>query len=166
MKAPICPLCGINEREYDSEPPRPGGYFSFCYPCSSLITQGEHNHTVYPSPAQVKAGTYKAGHSWKTAQIVHPLMERGVHVGYRCTEFDRCGWERRFTPEELEPCDGHRNQFGYPIETIKGRCSRMPEHRLARGEIDERGYITDHGREVERLHAEATTWDPGGYVQR
>lgn len=165
MKAPICPLCKINEREYDSEPPGRGTYFSHCHRCSSLITQSEHNHTEYPSPVQVKAGSYRAGQSWRTSQTVVPIMESGVHVGYRCTRFEQCGWERRFTPEELEPCTEHTDRFGFPIEMIKGRCARLHVDRLALGEIDGRGYITEHGRDVEVAREIATTWDPGRYIE-
>jgi hypothetical protein len=174
MNAPICPICKINERSYDSEPPR-GGYFSHCYRCSSLITQSEHNHTHYPSPAQVAAGTYKAGHSWRTSQSVHPIIENDVHVGYRCvgTHSELCGWERRFTAEEMEPCPTeHRGHSfgggtrGIVYKAVRHECQRSREHRKERGETDERGYITDVGRAAEAAHSDATNWDPGRYIER
>jgi hypothetical protein len=160
MKAPICPICGVNERSYDSEPGG-GGYFSHCLRCFWLINQAEHNHTIYPSPAQVAAGTYKAGHTWRTAQTVHPIIENNVHVGYRCVgvHSELCKWERRFTAEEMEPCPK-----GYP--KLRHQCHRSSEHRLERGEIDERGYLTELGRAAERAHTDATNWDPGRYIER
>jgi hypothetical protein len=170
MKAPICPLCKINECDFDSEPPGPGSYSTHCTRCFFLITSAEHNHTIYPSPAQVAAGTFRAGHSWRTSQLTHPIMENGVHVGYRCAGYDRerCGWERRFTAEDMEPCEvTHKGHSGWPLAaTLRHQCHRMREHRIERGEVDERGYITDHGRAVEAAHGEATTWDPGGHFER
>jgi hypothetical protein len=165
-KAPMCPLCKIRERSYDDEPPGPGGYFSYCSTCTLLSGYREHNHTYYPSPAQVKAGTFKAGHSWRTSVSVHPLWEDGVHIGFRCSEFDRCGWERRFTVEELQPCHEHKSHGGFPIETIKGLCFTGRDHRAERGECDERGYVTECGREKEREREDAANWDPGRYIDR
>lgn len=169
----ICPICKVNERSYDSEPPNPG-YFSYCFGCSSLINSGQHNHTHYPSPAQVKAGTYKAGHSWRTSQSVHPVFENGVHVGYRCVGADSelCGWERRFTPEEMEECPSEHREKGFGgrpgmiRKMVRHACHRSHEHRLERGEVDERGYITELGRSVEDARSDATNWDPGRYIER
>lgn len=167
---PICPLCGIRERMYDSEPPLSGGerdYFSHCYECSSLIRYRDHTHTFYGSPEQVAAGSVKAGHSWRTLITLHPIMVDGEPVGYRCTEFDRCGWEIFFTPEEMELCTvDHRTHNNIPIpRRIKALCRDSWDHRVERGEISlPHGYITDHGRTVEQERADANTWDPGKYV--
>ena len=163
MNAPMCPLCKIRERDYDCEPPGPGSYYAFCGTCASLSGYREHNHTYYPSPAQVAAGTFKAGDSWRTLVTVRPLWEDGNHVGFRCSEFDRCGWEHRFTDEELQPCHDHRAHGGWPIETIKGKCFTMREHRIERGECDKDGYITDYGRQMDRKRSDAANWDSGGY---
>lgn len=158
----ICPLCKINERDWDSEPGGRGGYFSYCTTCSMLCGYREHSHTYYGSPAQVAAGTYKAGHSWRTSVSVRPLWEDGRHVGFRCSEFDRCGWEQRFTVEDMEPCKKHSKWPTLPV--LKGVCRNYQEHRQARGECDERGHITDQGREAARLRIDAANWDPGKYV--
>lgn len=165
-KAPICPLCKVNPREYDDEPPDPGSYYSYCGRCSSLVGTREHTHTYYGSPAQVAAGTIKAGHSWRTTVLLHPIIEDDRHVGYRCTEFDLCGWEHRFTAEELEPCHAHKSHGGFSVETIKGKCANYREHRLERGECDGRGYITEYGRKQGRLRSDAANWDPGRYIDR
>lgn len=165
-KAPMCPLCKIRECEFDNEPPGPGGYWSTCGTCLLLSGSREHSHTYYPSPAQVKAGTFKAGHSWRTSVSVRPLWEGGVHIGFRCSEFDQCGWEHRFTAEELQPCHEHKSHGGFPVETIKGMCFTSREHRMERGECDERGYITEFGRERERERSDAANWDPGRYVSQ
>lgn len=163
--APLCPICKINPREYDSEPPGPGSYFSHCYRCSSLVGTRDHSHTYYGSPAQVAAGTYRADQSWRTTVTLHPIIENDRHVGFRCVRFDECGWEHRFTAEELEPCS-HVNNWGFPYETIKGLCANGLQHRQERGELDERGWITDYGREREQLRSDADNWDPGKYIDR
>lgn len=163
--APICPLCRVNERDWDSEPGRyGGGYYSHCTRCSGLCGTREHTHTYYGSPAQVAAGTVKAGHSWRTTVLLHPIIENNAHVGYRCTEFDRCGWEQRFTAEESRPCPVHTGYPSHPVLT--GTCRNYREHLQARGECDERGYITEYGREQERLRCDAANWDPGRYLER
>jgi hypothetical protein len=174
MNAPICPICKVSEREFDSEPPAPGSYYSYCFRCSSLITTAEHNHTHYPSPAQVAAGTYKEGHSWRTAQLTRPIIEGNVHVGYRCAGVDSelCGWERRFTAREMETCPTeHRSEgyggkrSGFVVKTLRYECFNSHDHRLERGEVNERGHMTDLGREVYAAHSDATNWDPGRYIE-
>lgn len=169
-KAPICPLCGVRERSFDGEPPLSdnweSNFYSHCYECSSLCGTREHTHTYYGSPAQVAAGTVKDGHSWRTTVTLRPIMEDGKHVGFRCLEFDRCGWEHRFTAEEFLSCSEHVTHGGFPYTTIKGMCFNSQDHRRERGECDERGYITDYGREQERLRSDAANWDPGHYVER
>lgn len=162
--APICPLCGIRERSYDDEPPGPGSYFSHCTTCALLSGYRDHSHTYYPNPAQVAAGTYKAGHSWRTLVTIRPLWESGNHIGYRCSEFEQCGWEERFTADDLTPCAIHTPHPDYPFLT--GVCRDYQEHRQERGECDGRGWINDHGREQERKRSDAANWDPGGYVKR
>lgn len=162
-KAPICPICDIRERSCDDEPPGPGSYFSTCSTCSLLSGYREHSHTCYPSPAQVAAGTFKAGHSWRTSVSVRPLWEDGRHIGFRCSEFERCGWEERFTAEDMEPCPDHTLPY-HPVP--RAVCRNYRDHRQAAGECDERGYITEHGRERERLRSDAANWDPGSYVSR
>lgn len=165
-KPPMCPLCKIRECGYDGEPPSPG-YFTHCDTCTILTGYQEHSHTHYPSPAQVEAGTYPAGHSHRTAVIVHPLWGDGAHVGFRCDEFDRCGWERRFTAAELEACPTeHKSHGGWPVETIRGKCFNSLEHRIERGECDDRGRITEYGRRMQREREDAANWDPGRYVSR
>lgn len=167
-KEPICPLCGIRERSYDGEPPVKGDerdYFSHCYECSRLAGYGEHSHTYYPNPEQIKAGTFKAGHSWRTLVSLNPIMEGGEHVGYRCTQFQKCGWEHRFTAKELEICTAHTDLFGHPMgRYIKGVCVNSRTHRMERGECNEQGYITDKGRAENEKRSDAQTWDPGHYV--
>jgi hypothetical protein len=54
----------------------------------------------------------------------------------------------------------------YPIVKIKGLCFTSRKHRAERGECDERGYITDYGREQERLRSDAANWDPGRCIER
>lgn len=163
--APLCPICKINECSWDSEPPGPGSYFSNCTTCMRLSGYRDHSHTYYPNPAQVAAGAYPAGHSWRTSVSVRPTWEGGKHTGYRCTEFGTCGWEQRFTVEDLAACDVHtQRRLGEPIPL--GVCRDYREHRQARGEVDKRGYITDHGREQYRLRSDAANWDPGRYVSR
>lgn len=162
MEPPICPLCGVNARERADEPGQPISYFTLCHVCTSLSGYREHTHTYYPSPAQVTAGTYEAGHSWRTAVSVRPLWEGGAHIGFRCTEFDRCGWERRFDAFELEPCDVHTGALGRPVPS--GVCRMHPDHRP--GEFDGRGHITEYGRQRERERQDAANWDPGRYIER
>ena len=113
---------------------------------------------------QVAAGTYKAGHSWRTLVSLEPLWEDGRHIGFRCSQFDQCAWELRFTAEELEPCPTHTRFPDYP--TLKGVCKNYLEHRRERGECDDRGYVNDHGREAEQFRLDAANWDPGRYVER
>jgi len=162
MEAPICPLCKIRERSYDSEPGGEPGYFSHCYVCSSLSGYGVHSHTYYGSPAQVAAGTYRAGQSWRTSVSLRPLWEDGTHIGYRCTEFDRCGWEQRFTAEELAPCPTHSDAYN---TVAVGVCVNSQVHRIERGEAEApHGYITDHGRVEEQKRSDVNNWDPGRYV--
>lgn len=163
-QAPLCPNCKINRCSRADEPGQRVSYFSHCYTCTMLTGHRDHSHTRYPSPAQVAAGTYPAGHSWRTSVIVRPLWEGGKHVGYRCVEFDVCGWEERFTAEEMEPCSEHTRYPDDPM--IKGVCQRYLEHRTAAGELDGRGYITDYGRQRERERSDAANWDPGQYVER
>lgn len=165
-EVPLCPICKIRPCEYDDEPPGPGGYFSTCDVCLSLSGYRDHTHTYYPSPGQVAAGTYEAGHSWRTSVIVRPIWEDDAHVGFRCSAFDECGWERRFTAGELESCGEHKSHAGFPVTTIKGLCFTSREHRRERGECDERGYITEYGREQDRLRSDAANWDPGRYIER
>lgn len=160
--APICSLCKIRECGRADEPPGPVSYFSRCGTCMGLSGYREHSHTYYPSPAQVAAGTFKAGHSWRTLISLRPLWEDGAHVGYRCAEFDRCGWEERFTAEDMEPCPVHTRFPDHPV--LKGVCRNRREHRP--GEFDARGHITEHGREREQLRSDAANWDPGRYVDR
>lgn len=163
--APMCPLCKIREREWDSEPGRyGGGYYSTCGTCSGLTRYRGHNHTHYPSPVQVSAGTYVAGASWRTAVLVRPVWEDGVHVGFRCDEFDVCGWEYPFTAAEREVCERHTEFPDHPV--IKGVCFQSREHRVERGECDERGYITEYGRRMVLEREDAANWDPGRYVSR
>lgn len=171
MEPPICPLCKVRERSHDTEPGREpayyegeSSYFSTCYECTALSGYREHSHTYYGSPAQVAAGTFAAGHSWRTAVSLRPVWEDGEHVGFRCAEFERCGWEQRFTPEEREPCPVHTQFTEYPV--IKGVCVNHEEHRRERGECNERGWINDVGRAAERARSDAANWDPGRYVER
>lgn len=170
MNGPICPLCGIRERSYDGEPPVKGDardYFSYCYECSSLCGYGDHTHTYYGSPEQVAAGTYRAGQSWMTSVTLNPIMEKGEHVGYRCTQFRQCGWEHRFTPEELELCTEHTDLFGHPSPPqLKGVCVNGRDHRMERGECNAQGYVTDKGRAAHEARVQAANWDPGHYVAR
>lgn len=161
--APICPLCGIRECSPANDPGMPPAWFSRCLTCTTLTGYRDHNHTCYPSPAQVKAGTFEEGHSWRTAVPLRPLWENGRHVGFQCTEFDRCGWQHRFTPEEMEPCETH-SRPGSPVP--KGVCRNYLGHRQERGEVDERGYITPYGREQEQRRSDAANWDPGRYIER
>ena len=163
--APLCPLCKINPREFDYEPPGPGSYYSYCGRCSGLVGTREHTHTYYGSPAQVAAGTVRAGHSWRTTVLLHPIIEGDRHVGYRCTKFEQCGWEQRFTAKDMDPCSTHSTHPKYH-QVPKGVCVNHQEHRQARGECDERGYITDYGREQERVRSDAANWDPGRYIDR
>ncbi len=165
MSEPICPICKVNMCEYDSEPPGPGSYSSTCFRCFSLSGYRDHSHTYYGSPAQVAAGTIAAGHSWRTAVTVRPIIEDNRHVGYRCSQFRDCGWEHRFTPEELELCPEHSEPPRHG-PTPKAVCANRREHRRKRGEVDERGYITDHGRVEERRREDAANWDPGQYFER
>lgn len=162
MKAPICPLCGIRECDRADEGNGPISYFSRCGTCTSLSGYRDHSHTYYGSPAQVAAGAYRAGHSWRTLVTVRPIWKDGKHVGFRCSEFDRCGWERRFTAEDMEECPEHSKSPNLP--TLKGVCRNHREHRRVRGECNERGWITEFGREAERLRSDAANWDPGQYV--
>ena len=152
--APICPLCKIREREFDSEPPGPGSYFSNCSPCSLLIGYRYHSHTHYPTEVQVKAGTFRAGHSWRTSVAMLPVFEGGAHVGYRCgRSSDRgCDYAEWFTAEEREACPTHTKFPDYPV--LKGVCHDFPEHRIERGEIDGRGYLTEFGRAEERRRSD------------
>lgn len=162
---PLCPLCKTRPRSFDSEPPGPGGYSSHCTECSMLICSRDHAHTHYPNPAHVAAGAYPtAGCSWRTTVTLLPAWEDGRHVGYRCAEFSRCGWEVRFTPEERERCPTHTQHPDRPVS--KGACRDYREHRQERGEQDERGYITAYGREQEQLRSDAAVWDPGQYIER
>lgn len=174
MQAPICPLCKINECDQDTEPGRdwryyesPESYSSMCTRCMFLSTTREHSHQHYPSPAQVKAGTWEAGHSWRTAEMVRPVFTDGKHTGYRCERFEDCGWERVFTAEEMEECPDHVTEYGLSYSVMKAVCHNSRRHRLERGEVElPHGYITDHGREVERIHSDATVWDPGKYIEQ
>lgn len=165
MSEPICPICKVNPREYDSEPPGPGSYSYSCFRCFSLSGYRDHSHTYYGSPAQVAAGTIAAGHSWRTAVTVRPVFEDDRHVGYRCDRFGDCGWEQRFTPEELEMCPEHSEPPRHG-PTPKGACVNHRDHRLKRGEIDHRGWLTDHGRAEEKRRGDAANWDPGRYLER
>lgn len=164
QETPICPLCKIRECGRSDEGGSEMSYFSTCTECLFLSGYRDHGHTHYPSPAQVAAGTYREGQSWRTSETVRPIWEDGVHVGFRCGRFDLCGWEHRFTPEELQPCE-HDNGFGFPVKTIKGVCRNYQSHRQQRGECDERGYITEYGREQEQLRSDAANWDPGRYIE-
>ena len=172
MKPPICPLCKINECDQDTEPGREWQYYESresysltCMRCQFLATSREHSHQHYPSPAQIKAGTWAAGHSWRTSEMADPVWTDGKHTGYRCRKFSDCGWERVFTAEEMEHCTAHVQDPGVPRDIIKAVCHNSRFHRLERGEVyPPHGYITDHGREVERAHSDATVWDPGRYT--
>lgn len=173
-KTPLCPLCGVREREFDGEPPLSeeweNNFFGSCAECSSLVGYRDHTHTYYGSPAQVKAGTVKAGHSWRTTVSLVPIMENGTHVGFRCTQHELCGWEQRFTAADMEPCPvEHVDRYGIKHPpTYKVMCERShPDHKRERGEIDgPHGYITEHGRAVERQRSDAENWGPGHYVAR
>ena len=172
MEAPMCPLCKIRECDQDTEPGRDWKYYesaaSYSYTCSTCSLMGgirDHSHQHYPSPAQVAAGTFKAGHSWRTAERLEPVWENGQHIGYRCGRFFECGWEEIFTAEQREPCHEHTTHGGYPIEVMKGVCVNYREHRLARGECyPPHGYITEYGREQENKRSDAAVWDPGRYI--
>ena len=171
MKAPICPLCLIRERSHDDEPGRSpeyygseANYFSTCFECCMLSGYRDHSHAYYGSPAQVAAGTFRAGYSWRTRESVQPLWESGSHVGYRCRKFAECGWEQRFTPEEREGCELHTLFPALPV--LKGVCRDYQEHRQERGECDGRGHLTDHGEAQEHLRSDAAVWDPGKYIER
>lgn len=169
MEPPICPLCKVRERDHDTEPGRDWTYYesecsysTYCTVCAMLSGTREHTHQHYPSPAQVAAGSYKADATWRTTEVVRPIWRAdGKHVGYRCDDFARCGWEHYFTAEELEPCATHQ---GRPF----GLCRNFREHRVERGELDPApyAYITEYGREEERRRSDATVWDPGGYIAR
>lgn len=162
MENPLCPLCGINPLflEYDPDSIYPPSYDTYCMRCTGLMRSGPHNHTHYPSPVQVAAGTFKAGHSWRTASQTYPLWEDGKHVGYTCADYEPCGWVGRFTPAELQPCTlpAHKGK-------IFGVCRDYREHRKHRGECDGRGWITEAGREAERDRSDAANWDPGRYIE-
>lgn len=170
MEGPICPLCKIRECGRADEPgwdgtPGEPSYFSTCSTCTALSGYGVHSHTYYGSPAQVAAGTVKAGHSWRTSVSLRPTWDGGIHTGYRCTEFDRCGWEQVFTAEELKVCPAHTKFPDWPVSY--GQCFNHQEHRLERGECEPvHGYITDHGRAEESKRSDANNWDPGRYMPR
>lgn len=170
MKPPICPLCKVREREYDSEPPLHGGeldYFAHCGTCSALCGYRDHTHTYYPSPVQVEAGTFPAGRSWRTTVTLRPIMDAGVHVGFRCSQFELCGWEQRFTAADMELCPvAHVNNWGFTIPPrYKVLCARTFHHLRERGEIDgPHGWITEHGRKAEQERIDAANWDPGKYI--
>lgn len=163
MNAPICHNCGVRECGFDSEGGGPVSYSDLCTRCSMLHTQTEHSHTYYGSPAQVAAGTYRAGHSWQTAVSARAIIENDRHVGYRCTRFELCGWERRYTAAELVPCREHTGPTGDPSPL--GACSDAKSHRVGRGEVDPvSGFLTEHGRTAEWQRIMAANWDPGEYV--
>lgn len=161
MSDHLCPLCRVNQCDPDPEGPSPRDgvlyYSSYCTGCTLLSGYRTHTHTYYPSPAQVAAGTFKAGHSWRTLVAVRPMWESGSHVGFRCSEFGECGWKHRFTADERMLCDQH--------QALKGMCVYHREHAQERGECDERGYITEFGREEERRRSNRDNWDPGRYIQ-
>jgi hypothetical protein len=151
-KAPICPICEINECEWDSEPPGPGGYFDTCGRCTGLTGYRTHSHTYGPSEAQVQAGTFREGHTWRTSRLMRPIWEGGKHVGYRCADVDPCGFEERFSGDDFDLCPIHAGpRYG---QVIKGQCRNHQDHRVERGECDKRGYITEHGRREERRRAD------------
>lgn len=171
-KAPLCRLCGVRDRQFDGEPPLSkkweNNFFDRCAECASLVGYRDHTHTYYGSPAQIRAGSVKAGHSWRTTVLLVPIMDNGVHVGFRCMEFDLCGWEQRFSAADMELCDWeHRNHMRFLVPAqYKVLCTRSQDHRVANGECDERGAITEYGRQVERELSDAANWDPGHYVGR
>lgn len=162
MTEPVCPLCNIRVREFCNEPPGPGSYYSYCAMCALLVGLGDHTHTYYYSPAQVAAVPDRAGMSWRTAMVVLPLMQEGAHAGYRCRNFDQCGWEYWFAGEDLKVCTTHTRSVGSPV--LRGVCLNYPEHRLERGECYESGFITEYGREQEKIRSDAANWDPGRYI--
>lgn len=145
MDAPICPVCEVNERELDTEPgglPGPW-YFSLCGRCTRLMGYRRHAHRFRGSAAQLKAGTYRSGHSWTTFQTMRPLFSEGEHVGYICSGHRPCGFTERFTAEDLEMCPEH--------DTVKGVCKWAIAHHAHRGEVRRAdGSLTDLGRSIER----------------
>lgn len=149
--APKCPICLVNDRDWDSEPPGPGSYFSHCTRCSLMSGYRDHSHTYRYSATVVQANNLDPNHSWRTAQVMRPLWEDGRHVGYRCdgrSGEHACNYVERFTGTDLEPCAIHR-------DLVKGACRNHQEHRQERGEVDERGHITDFGRREERRRQDA-----------
>jgi len=158
VNAPLCPLCKARDCSYTNEPGKEG-YYSTCYVCSLLTGYRDHSHVEHPSEAQVRAGTYPAGHSWRTVQILRPLWENGRHVGYRCAGHNPCGFEEWFTNEAMEPCPVHSGDPRYG-EVLRGVCLNWREHRFERGECDEKGYITEFGRREEKRRSDKANWDP------
>lgn len=148
----MCPDCKIRECDQDSEPPG-GGYFSTCVTCSNLGGYRAHTHAEYPTQAQVQAGVYREGHTWRTSQTMRPLWEDGRHVGFRC--WDRaCGFEERFTADDLTPCPDHPGLAVW-------QCRNHKDHRIQRGEATQpHGYLTDKGRQADAERVNAQVWDP------
>lgn len=173
MEAPICPLCKIRTCDADTEPGREPSYYgsaasysTYCTTCSMLSGTRTHAHQHYGSPVQVAAGTVKAGHSWRTTELLRPIWRAdGKHVGFRCDKFDQCGWQHYFTPEELEPCPVHTSFPDYP--QIFGVCRDYLEHRIERGECDPhpRPYMTEFGRKESQRRSDEQVWDPGKYIE-
>jgi hypothetical protein len=64
---------------------------------------------------------------------LRPVWEDGSHVGYRCVEFDRCGWQKLFTAEERQNCGMHSAYPSLPV--LKGVCVNYREHRRERGSV-------------------------------
>lgn len=157
MNAPICPICKVNEREMDTEPggaPEPG-FFSHCYRCASLMGYRMHAHIFRGSAAQLKAGTFRSGHSWVTSQTMRPVFSKGEHVGYICSGNRPCGFMEHFTAEDREMCPDHH--------TVKGVCKWNLAHYEHLGEVRRPdGAITDLGRSIEREIADSQVReDPG-----
>lgn len=161
MDAPICPICKVNEREMDTEPGGASepGFFSHCYRCASLMGYRMHAHIFRGSAAQLRAGIYQSGHSWLTAQTMHPLFSEGRHIGYTCAAHQPCGFTERFGPEDLEMCTEHR--------TMRGVCKWNLSHYAHRGGVRRPdGAITELGRSVEREITDFQTREDPGNAER
>jgi hypothetical protein len=152
VPAPKCPLCLVNDRDWDSEPPGPRSYFAHCTECALLSGYREHSHTYRYSEAQLRKNPqYRADHTWRTSQTMRPVWDSGRHVGYRCAgghHDGACSYLETFSAVDRQECATHPGM-------LRGVCRNFREHRFERGECDEHGYVTEFGEQEAKRRADA-----------
>jgi hypothetical protein len=78
---PICPMCNVRARSFDSEPPGPGGYFSNCSTCTTRIA-------VAPWCGCGDALNRAEGTLRYPNEKMRPVVVNDAVVSYECS---RCG---------------------------------------------------------------------------